>query len=67
MVELLRGIRHFAASYAFNLPAQVFIERVGAAREVQLPPELETLFLSQNTAKFYMHARKQPSAAFQNT
>lgn len=34
VLELLRGIRRFATSYAFNLPGQVFIERVSAAREV---------------------------------
>ncbi len=34
MLELLRGIRRFVSSYAFNLPAHFFIERVSAAREV---------------------------------
>lgn len=34
LLELLRGIRRFVSSYAFNLPSQFFIERVSAAIEV---------------------------------
>ena len=43
MLELLRGIRRFAMSYAFNLPGQVFIERVGAVREVNFYSILDNL------------------------
>ncbi|CAL8470925.1 g10467 [Coccomyxa elongata] len=50
VLRLLRGIRSFATSYAFNLPGQVFIERVGAAREVK---HLNTLGVEQVAAAIH--------------
>ena len=34
MLELLSSVRSFAAHFAYDLPGQHFVERVGAAREV---------------------------------
>ena len=36
VLELLRSVRRFAAHFAYDLPGQHFVERVGAAREVIL-------------------------------
>ena len=35
MLEVVRSVRRFAASFAYNLPAQVFIQRSSAAGAVR--------------------------------
>ena len=34
VLDVVRSVRRFAATYAYNLPGQLFIERSAAAREV---------------------------------
>ena len=34
VLELLSSVRSFAVRFAYDLPGQHFVERVGAAREV---------------------------------